>query len=113
MTTQLLFRDDAYLREAEATVLAHTPEGGIVLDASIFYATAGGQPGDSGMIVWSGGRMPIATAVKVEGGLIALRSRNCCCKWTIAAAVRPMTSSPDVSLSRRCTMPGRCWPVGS
>lgn len=72
MTTHLLFRDDAYLREAEATVLAHTPEGGIVLDASIFYATSGGQPGDNGVISWSGGRMPIATAVKVEGGLIAL-----------------------------------------
>ncbi|OYU39776.1 MAG: Ala-tRNA(Pro) hydrolase [Pseudorhodobacter sp. PARRP1] len=72
MTTHLTFRDDPYLREAEATVLAHTPEGGIVLDATIFYATAGGQPGDSGMIVWPGGRMPIATAVKVEGGLVAL-----------------------------------------
>ncbi|MFC3180654.1 alanyl-tRNA editing protein [Cypionkella sinensis] len=72
MTTHLLFRDDPYLREAEATVLAHTPEGGIVLDATIFYATAGGQPGDCGMILWPGGRMPIATAVKVEGGLIAL-----------------------------------------
>lgn len=72
MTTHLLFRDDAYLREAEAIVLAHTPEGGIVLDASIFYATAGGQPGDSGVLSWPGGRMPIATAVKVEGGLIAL-----------------------------------------
>ncbi|MDB5660441.1 MAG: Ala-tRNA(Pro) hydrolase [Cypionkella sp.] len=72
MSTTLLFRQDAYLREAEATVLAHTQEGGIVLDASIFYPTAGGQPGDSGFIIWSGGRMPIATAVKVEGSLIAL-----------------------------------------
>ena len=72
MTTRLLFREDAYLRAAEATVLAHTPEGGIVLDASIFYATAGGQPGDNGVISWPGGQMPIATAVKVEGGLIAL-----------------------------------------
>lgn len=71
-TTHLLFRDDAYLREATATVLAHTPEGGIVLDASIFYATAGGQPGDNGVITWPGGWMPIATALKVEGGLIAL-----------------------------------------
>ena len=43
-----------------------------MLDASIFYATAGGQPGDNGVIRWPGGRMPIATAVKVEGGLIAL-----------------------------------------
>lgn len=70
--TELLFRDDAYLREAKARVLGHTAEGGIVVDASIFYATGGGQPGDCGRIVWDGGRMQIATAVKIEGGLIAL-----------------------------------------
>ncbi len=72
MTTTLLFRDDAYLREAPAVVIGHTPEGGIVVDASIFYATGGGQPGDNGMIAWAGGKLTIATAVKVEGGLIAL-----------------------------------------
>lgn len=72
MMTRLLFREDAYLREAEAEVLGHTAEGGIVVDASIFYATGGGQPGDSGMIRWTGGRMAIATALRIEGGLIAL-----------------------------------------
>lgn len=72
MTTDLLFRTDAYLREANATVLAHTPEGGIVVDRSVFYATSGGQPGDNGQISWHGGKLTIATAVKVEGGLIAL-----------------------------------------
>ena len=72
MTTTLLFRDDSYLREAQAVVTGHTPEGGIVVDASVFYATGGGQPGDNGMIAWVGGKLTIATAVKVEGGLIAL-----------------------------------------
>lgn len=72
MLTEPLFRADAYLQEAEATVIAHTPEGGIVLDASVFYPTGGGQPGDCGMIQWEGGRIAIATAVKVEGGGIAL-----------------------------------------
>ena len=72
MTTELLFLADAYLRETRSTVLAHTLEGGIVVDASVFYATSGGQPGDSGQIDWTGGRLTIATAVKVEGGLIAL-----------------------------------------
>jgi misacylated tRNA(Ala) deacylase len=72
MMTAPLFRDDAYLRETDATVLAHTPEGGIVVDASVFYPTGGGQPGDSGQIQWDAGRMTIATAVKVEGGGIAL-----------------------------------------
>lgn len=72
MMTEPLFRADAYLRVADGTVLAHTPEGGIVLDATVFYATGGGQPGDSGQIQWADGRMAIATAVKVEGGGIAL-----------------------------------------
>ncbi|HEY0182270.1 MAG TPA: alanyl-tRNA editing protein [Rhodopila sp.] len=70
--TDLLFRDDAYLREAAALVEGHTPEGGIIVDRSLFYATGGGQPGDSGHILWDGGRLAIATAVKVEGGRIAL-----------------------------------------
>ncbi len=72
MQTELLFRADAYLTEAPARVLAHTMEGGIVLDQSVFYPTGGGQPGDSGSIDWEGGRLSIATAVKVEGGRVAL-----------------------------------------
>lgn len=70
--TELLFRDDSYLTEAEAEVTAHTPEGGIVISASVFYPTGGGQPGDSGVIEWEGQRLPIATAVKVEEGGVAL-----------------------------------------
>lgn len=72
MTTDLLFRDDAYLRECTATVIGHTPEGGILIDRTVFYPTGGGQPGDSGQIAWDGGRATIATAVKVEGGFVAL-----------------------------------------
>src|SRR5690606_24026418 len=46
--TEFLFRGDSYLREATAKVVAITPEGGIVLDRTNFYAASGGQPGDSG-----------------------------------------------------------------
>ncbi len=70
--TELLFRDDAYLRDATATVTAHTPEGGVVLDRSVFYPTGGGQPGDSGVLSWNGSRLAIATTVKVDGTDIAL-----------------------------------------
>jgi len=72
MTTDLLFHADPYLQAAEAQVIGHTPEGAIVLDRTVFYPTGGGQPGDSGVLDWGGGRMPIATALKVEGGLVAL-----------------------------------------
>jgi misacylated tRNA(Ala) deacylase len=70
--TEFLFRTDPYLREAEAVVVAHTAEGGLICDRSLFYPTGGGQPGDSGWIAWAGGRLPVATAVKAEGGQIAL-----------------------------------------
>ena len=70
--TDLLFRADAYLSSATAIVTGHTPEGGIVVDRTVFYATGGGQPGDSGELRWAGGRIGIATAVKVEGGQVAL-----------------------------------------
>ncbi len=48
--TELLFRADAYLREAQARVIAAN-ENGIQLDRTIFYPQGGGQPGDRGTIV--------------------------------------------------------------
>lgn len=70
--TELLFRLDPYLTEAAARVTGHTPEGGILVDRSLFYPTGGGQPGDSGWLVWEGGRLTLATAVKAPEGQVAL-----------------------------------------
>ncbi len=70
--TEALFRKDAYAREAFGKVEAITEEGGIILDGSLFYPTSGGQPGDSGLLKWSGGEIEIATAVKGEGDTIIL-----------------------------------------
>jgi len=67
--TELLFRDDAYLAAADCRIVGHTSEGGLIVDRSVFYPTGGGQPGDSGVLDWGGGQVPIATALKVEGGL--------------------------------------------
>lgn len=53
--TEALFRADAYLREAEATILSSGP-GEIVLDRTIFYPQGGGQPGDIGALILNGGR---------------------------------------------------------
>lgn len=70
--TKPLFRDDAYLRDATGVVTAITDEGGIVVDRSVFYPTSGGQPGDSGVLRWDGGKIEIATAVKGQGDDIVL-----------------------------------------
>ncbi|MCS6930787.1 MAG: alanyl-tRNA editing protein [Acetobacteraceae bacterium] len=67
--TDPLFRADPYLRRHAARVLAVTPAG-IVLDRSAFYARAGGQPGDSGMLRWEGGETPIIDTLKGEGGIV-------------------------------------------
>src|SRR3954463_15534395 len=63
MPTDCLFREDAYLTSTPATVLGLTEKGGIVVDRTCFYATSGGQPGDSGMLVTPAGEFPLATAV--------------------------------------------------
>ncbi len=70
--TELLFREDAYLREAPAVVSALTDRGGIVLDKSIFYATSGGQEGDCGLLRVEGREIPVAITVKGEGDDIVL-----------------------------------------
>jgi len=70
--TDLLFMSDPYRKSAPGRVIAHTEEGGIILDQTIFYARGGGQPGDSGTLDWSDGRIDIATAVKGEDGAVIL-----------------------------------------
>lgn len=51
MTTEALFRDDSYLAACDAVVSGVNERGGILLDRTIFYATSGGQPGDTGRLV--------------------------------------------------------------
>ena len=60
MSTELLFRDDAYLKAANARVVAVTDRG-ILLDRTIFYPLGGGQPGDTGVLVRAGGERVAVT----------------------------------------------------
>jgi misacylated tRNA(Ala) deacylase len=64
MPTDCLFRDDSYLKDCDARVVAITQQGGVVLDRTVFYANSGGQPGDTGALITAdGNRVPVETAV--------------------------------------------------
>ncbi len=54
MTTEALFRDDAYAKTCEARVLS-ADEAGIRLDRTVFYPMSGGQAGDTGTLRLNGG----------------------------------------------------------
>ncbi|MCH7854871.1 MAG: alanyl-tRNA editing protein [Proteobacteria bacterium] len=67
--TEILFRDDSYLRECQATV-TDSGDGAVLLERTIFYPTGGGQPGDTGRMSWDGGNATIINTVYGDGGEI-------------------------------------------
>lgn len=87
MPTEELFRKDAYAARCEARVLS-AGEAGVVLDRTVFYAAAGGQPGDTGALLLPGGtRLEIVDTRKgAEAG-------------TILHLLAPSSVSPEVGLT--------------
>jgi misacylated tRNA(Ala) deacylase len=65
--TELLFRDDGYLRSCDARV-TRADEHGIRLDRTVFYPMGGGQPGDAGVLRLSSGQS-IMIVDTVKGAL--------------------------------------------
>lgn len=67
MLTRELFREDAYMREAQSEVL-RADEGGIILADTVFYAMGGGQPGDTGALEWAGGAAQVTDTKRSADG---------------------------------------------
>jgi misacylated tRNA(Ala) deacylase len=69
--TELLFRDDAYLKTATARVAA-ARDGVVELDRTIFYPLGGGQPGDTGFLIRDNGeRLAVTDTRKAGSGGVA------------------------------------------
>lgn len=64
MPTDCLFRENAYLKECSASIVAVTADGGIVLDRTVFYAASGGQPADRGALT-----LPSGEAILIESAV--------------------------------------------
>jgi len=58
-----LFREDSYAKECEAEI-TELHETGFSCDKTVFYATGGGQPGDTGVATVNGTDVSVTGAVK-------------------------------------------------
>ena len=60
--TELLYLEDSYLREFEATVIGHdTDQNGVFLDRTAFYPGGGGQQPDQGALFIGESKYPVTT----------------------------------------------------
>lgn len=64
--TKLLYMDDSYLREFEATVL-EVSDKGVILDQTAFYPVGGGLPSDTGYFVIGNNKLRVSNVFKEKG----------------------------------------------
>jgi misacylated tRNA(Ala) deacylase len=66
--TELLYMDDSYLREFETTVTT-VQKDAVALEHTVLYPGGGGQPCDTGVLIWDGVERAV-TKVKKQGKLV-------------------------------------------
>ncbi|MDX1516838.1 MAG: alanyl-tRNA editing protein [Woeseiaceae bacterium] len=68
MATDELFRSDAYLRTCSA-VVTRVDDHRVWFDRTVFYPCGGGQPGDTGRILWAGGHVDVVDTLNDDGDI--------------------------------------------
>ena len=71
--TEKLYLHDGELRIFEATVVSVTDQK-VELDRTAFYATSGGQPNDTGHVVWSTGTSTVIDVTSDKDRVLHLLS---------------------------------------
>ena len=74
--TDELFRENSYLRECNAEVVA-VEGGAVAVDRTVFYPLGGGQPGDTGSMSWPGGSARIVDTRYGDSGQILHLLEEC------------------------------------
>ncbi len=67
--TKALYRDDAYLKTCTATVVS-ADHNAVVVDQTVFYPLGGGQPGDTGVMLWGDQTLAIIDTRRGDNGSI-------------------------------------------
>ena len=68
--SELLFRDDAYLKLATAELVELTDNGGLIFDQTVFYPIGGGQPSDVGELISGGLNLKVREVRKGDQGKV-------------------------------------------
>ena len=79
----------------ERDALHHGSEGDVVLSPTPFYAESGGQVGDGGTLVWTGGRATVLDTRKQAGELVVSRVRVDEGYLSVAAAIKASVPAPQ------------------
>jgi misacylated tRNA(Ala) deacylase len=76
--TEALFQTDAYLRQTETVIVASSAEA-VELERTVFYATGGGQPGDTGRLVVGNETFAVVDTRKGErpGSILHVLAGSC------------------------------------
>jgi len=68
--TRMLYYEDAYIKEFEATVLRVLDRKYVVLDGTAFYPEGGGQPADSGFLSFGGSKLEVTDVQKLGNVIV-------------------------------------------